>query len=167
MREARNPNSGPPRGGAGRGGPGRGRGGAGVGPNRDFGIGNGNGNGNGNGFTGGYGSSGGAVTEEGEGGKPFERSRGVYGPPRQSFRGGRRGGYGSANGEVGGDTEHPPRRVYERRSGTGRGYEMKREGAGRANWGTVTDDVLAQLIPNIYIFWYFILELFITYMMVG
>jgi plasminogen activator inhibitor 1 RNA-binding protein len=31
------------------------------------------------------------------------------------------------------------RRVYERRSGTGRGREMKKGGAGRANWGNITD----------------------------
>lgn len=29
--------------------------------------------------------------------------------------------------------------------GTGRGYEMKREGTGRANWGTMDDDLIAQL----------------------
>lgn len=76
---------------------------------------------------------------EGDAGRLPERDRG----PRPPFRGGRRGGYG--NGEAGGDSERPPRRMYERRSGTGRGYEMKREGAGRANWGTATDDVIAQL----------------------
>nr|BAG90611.1 unnamed protein product [Oryza sativa Japonica Group] len=36
------------------------------------------------------------------------------------------------------------RRPYERHSGTGRGYEMKREGSGRGNWGTTTDEILAQ-----------------------
>jgi len=139
VREARNPTSAPPRGGGVRGGPGRGRGGrgAGIGPNRDFG------NGNGNDFTGGY--SGGGGGEEGEGGKPSERSRGGYGPPRQPFRGFRRGGYGNVEGDAGGDSERLQRRAYERRSGTGRGYEMKREGAGRGNWGTVNDDVIAQL----------------------
>ncbi|XP_010918620.1 RGG repeats nuclear RNA binding protein A [Elaeis guineensis] len=120
----------PTRGGVSRGGPGRGRGGrVGTGPNRDFG------NGNANGFSGGYG---GGVGVEGDAGRLPERDRG----PRPPFRGGRRGGYG--NGEGGGDSERPPRRMYERRSGTGRGYEMKREGAGRANWGTATDDVIAQ-----------------------
>lgn len=34
-----------------------------------------------------------------------------------------------------------PRRTYERRSGTGRGNEFKREGAGRGNWGTQADDI--------------------------
>ncbi|ONM33205.1 Hyaluronan / mRNA binding family [Zea mays] len=38
-----------------------------------------------------------------------------------------------------------PRRAYERHSGTGRGYGMKREGAGRGNWGTATDEGLEQL----------------------
>ncbi|KAG1346657.1 RGG repeats nuclear RNA binding protein A [Cocos nucifera] len=98
----------PTRGGVGRGGPGRGRGGRGVGtgPNRDFG------DGNANGFSGGYGGGGGV---EGDAGRPPERDRG----PRPPFRGGRRGGYGY--GEGGGDSERPPRRMYERRSGTGRG----------------------------------------------
>ncbi|PHT95340.1 hypothetical protein T459_03222 [Capsicum annuum] len=34
-----------------------------------------------------------------------------------------------------------PRRTFERRSGTGRGSEIKREGAGRGNWGTEADEV--------------------------
>ncbi|XP_008810382.2 RGG repeats nuclear RNA binding protein A-like [Phoenix dactylifera] len=125
----------PTRGGVGRGGPGRGRGGrgGGTGPNRDFG------NGNANGFSGGYGGGGGGGGGvEGDAGRLPERDRG----PRPPFRGGRRGGYG--NGEAGGESEQPPRRMYERRSGTGRGYEMKREGSGRGNWGTATDDVIAQ-----------------------
>ncbi|ONK66785.1 uncharacterized protein A4U43_C06F11940 [Asparagus officinalis] len=148
VREARNPTSTLSRGGdAGRGGPGRGRGGrgAGVGPNRDFG------NGNENGFTGGYGGGrnyGGGIAEEGEGGNISGRNRGGHGPPRESFRGGRRGGYGNGDEEAG-DSERPPRRVYERRSGTGRGYEIKREGAGRGNWGTVTDVVAQELEENV------------------
>ncbi|KAM0933597.1 putative hyaluronan/mRNA-binding protein [Dioscorea sansibarensis] len=93
------------------------------GPNREFR------NGNTNGFAEGYGAG-----EDGDAVKPFEREknydggRGAYGGRRQSSRGGWRGGYG--NGEVGGDSERAPRRNYERRSGTGRGHEMKREGAG-------------------------------------
>ncbi|KAJ6810918.1 RGG repeats nuclear RNA binding protein A-like [Iris pallida] len=122
-------------GGRGRGALGRGRGGrgAGSGPNRELE------NGSMNSFTPSYGSRG----EDGEGIKPSERVRENYGPARQSFRGGRRGGYANGDGEGAGDSDHPQRRVYERRSGTGRGYEMKREGAGRGNWGT-TDDVIAQ-----------------------
>ncbi|KAL2548050.1 Hyaluronan/mRNA binding family [Forsythia ovata] len=34
-----------------------------------------------------------------------------------------------------------PRRAFERRSGTGRGNEFKREGAGRGNWGMPTDEI--------------------------
>ncbi|KAG1367849.1 RGG repeats nuclear RNA binding protein C [Cocos nucifera] len=112
VREARSSTA-PTRGGVGRGGPGRGRGarGGGIGPNRDIG------NGNANGFSGGYGGGGGGVLggEEGDAGRLPERDRG----PRPPFRGGRRGGY--RNGEAGGDSERPPRRMYERHSGTGRG----------------------------------------------
>ncbi|URE32273.1 plasminogen activator inhibitor 1 RNA-binding protein [Musa troglodytarum] len=139
-REARN-NAAPARGGTGRGGfgrggLGRGRGGrsGGLVPNRDFG------NDNANGFSGGYGGGG----EDVEADKLQEKER----PPRQPFSGGRRGGFrgrgGYGNEESGGDSERPPRRLYERRSGTGRGYEMKRDGAGRGNWGTVADESLAQ-----------------------
>jgi plasminogen activator inhibitor 1 RNA-binding protein len=71
--------------------------------------------------------------------RQIERGRGS----RQPYRGGgRRGGY--ADGQTG-DEFGRPRRAYERQSGTGRGYEMKREGAGRGNWGNVTDEGLPQL----------------------
>lgn len=133
MREARSNAAPPSRGGAGRGGTGRGRGGRGG---RDLGY------GEVNGFSRGYG---GAVSEEGDADKPSERGRGGYGSQRQLFRGGRRGGYGNVNGEGGIDSERPPRRIYERHSGSGRGYEMKREGAGRGNWGTTYDDLIAKL----------------------
>ncbi|KAL2903002.1 RGG repeats nuclear RNA binding protein B [Bienertia sinuspersici] len=63
--------------------------------------------------------------------------RGGYGGPRGGYRGGRRGGFG--NGEVA--EGERSRRVYERRSGTGRGGEIKRDGAGRGNWGTPTDEI--------------------------
>ncbi|KAK9273175.1 hypothetical protein L1049_017982 [Liquidambar formosana] len=82
--------------------------------------------------------------EDGETGKTSER-RGGYGGPRGSFRGGRRGG-GFNNGEAG-DGERP-RRVFERRSGTGRGNEVKREGAGSGNWGTQIDE-LAQVTEEV------------------
>ncbi|PKA64218.1 hypothetical protein AXF42_Ash009438 [Apostasia shenzhenica] len=143
VKEARSP-GGAGRGGGfggGRGGPSRGRGARGSGPgtNRDFGNGNANVN---SGFYGGSGLGGsGLGSEEVDPGKNTERERGPYGGPRQPFRGGRRGGYG--NGDGGLDSERP-RRPYERRSGTGRGYEMKREGAGRGNWGTPIDEVIAQ-----------------------
>ncbi|XP_058067817.1 RGG repeats nuclear RNA binding protein A-like [Magnolia sinica] len=122
----------PPRGG-GRGGAVRGRGGRGSSSNRDIGS-----NGNINGFSGSYARSG----EDGEMNRPSERGRGTYGPPRQSFRGGRRGGYG--NGE-GGDIDRPPRRQFDRHSGMAHGnMSTKRDGAGQGNWGTVTDEVVAQ-----------------------
>jgi plasminogen activator inhibitor 1 RNA-binding protein len=78
----------------------------------------------------------GAVAAGGDG----DRERG----PRPPYRGGggRRGGY--RNSEFGDDSERPPRRNYERHSGTGRGYGMKRDGAGRGNWGSSTDEGLAQ-----------------------
>ncbi|XP_059651647.1 RGG repeats nuclear RNA binding protein A-like [Cornus florida] len=82
-------------------------------------------------------SSGQGAPEEADTGKLSER-RGGYGGPRP-FRGGggRRGGFG--NEEMG--DEERPRRAYERRSGTGRGSEIKREGSGRGNWGTQNDDL--------------------------
>ncbi len=86
------------------------------------------------GFSGGQGG-----TEESDGGRPSERRAG-YGGPRP-FRGGggggRRGGFNNGEAEDG----ERPRRTFERRSGTGRGNEFKREGAGRGNWGTQTDEV--------------------------
>ena len=115
------------RGGGRGGGRGYGRGRGGGGFNRDSGIENSFSN---SGYSGVQGS-----TEEPGTGKPSER-RGGSGGPRGSVRGGRRGAF--SNGEVG-DGERP-RRVFERRSGTGRGNEFKREGAGRGNWGTQTDE---------------------------
>jgi plasminogen activator inhibitor 1 RNA-binding protein len=114
----------PSRGGFTRGGErGRGRGGGGYAQNREFSS------EEANGFQGGYGAGGGARAggEEGE--------RGARLPYR---------GSGFRHGEFGDDSERPPRRNYERHSGTGRGYGMKREGAGRGNWGTTTDEVIAQ-----------------------
>ncbi|XP_078428941.1 hyaluronan / mRNA binding family [Wolffia australiana] len=130
VRDAREPARGGGFGG-GRGGLGRGRGRGGFlgQQNRDFG------NGNVNGYP-----HGGAA--EGEGEKSVDRERSSFGGPRQPFRGGgRRGGYRGGEGD--GDSERP-RRTFERRSGTGRGNEIKREGSGRGNWGTHADDVLPQ-----------------------
>ncbi|XP_022156969.1 RGG repeats nuclear RNA binding protein A-like [Momordica charantia] len=70
--------------------------------------------------------------EDGETGRTTERHG--YGGPRG--RGGRRGGFN--NGEVA-DGEYP-RGGFERHSGTGRGNEFKREGAGRGNWGRQNDE---------------------------
>ncbi|KAE8698111.1 plasminogen activator inhibitor 1 RNA-binding protein-like isoform X2 [Hibiscus syriacus] len=123
VREARTE---PGRGG-GRGG-GRGRGFGGRGFNRDS-----------NAFSGGY-----RPSEEGEERKQTER-RGGYGGPRGSFRGGRRGGF---NDGESGEGERS-RRVYDRRSGTGRGNEFKRDGAGRGNWGSPTDEVALENEENV------------------
>ncbi|KAI7753709.1 hypothetical protein M8C21_027349 [Ambrosia artemisiifolia] len=118
------------RGGGRFGGRGNGRGGrGGRGFNRDSSE-NENSYGTNNGFNGGY-----RPSEDGEVDKSSERR--PYSGPRGGYRGGRRGGY--TNGDAA-DGERP-RRVFERRSGTGRGNEFKREGAGRGNWGTATDEV--------------------------
>ncbi|KAL1360695.1 hypothetical protein HN51_006087 [Arachis hypogaea] len=125
VREAKNEAS---RGGRG-GGRGAGRGGGrGRGFNRDF-----------SNDEGSFPASGAPATqsgfEEGDGGRTSDR-RGGYGG-RGPYRGGRRGDF--SNGEAG--EEGRPRRLYERRSGTGRGNEFKREGAGRGNWGTQSDEI--------------------------
>ncbi|KAL2525189.1 Hyaluronan/mRNA binding family [Abeliophyllum distichum] len=77
------------------------------------------------------------VSEDGDDGKPSERRS--YGGPRGGggFRGGRRGGFSNGDTVEG----ERPRRAFERRSGTGRGNEFKREGAGRGNWGMPTDEI--------------------------
>ncbi len=110
---------------------GRGRGGAGFNRDRDSFNNESTFNSN-DGFSGGY-----RPSEEGDTGKSSER-RGSGGPRGPYRGGGRRGGF--SNGEVGDDGERP-RRVYERRSGTGRGNEVKRDGAGRGNWGTPSDEI--------------------------
>ncbi|KAJ4956093.1 hypothetical protein NE237_012876 [Protea cynaroides] len=132
VREAKNEVA---RGGS-RGGRGYGRGRGGF--NRDREVGDNENAYSNNGVSGGYS----AAPEDGDTGKPTER-RG-YGGPRGGYRGGRRGGFG--DGELG-DSERP-RRVFERRSGTGRGNEIKREGAGRGNWGTSTDELVQDTEEN-------------------
>ncbi|XP_052171085.1 RGG repeats nuclear RNA binding protein A-like [Diospyros lotus] len=128
VREARNENS---RGGRGGGrGFGRGRGGGGY--NRDS-TNNENNFGSNNGFSGGY-----KPAEDGDAGRVSER-RG-YSGSRGGFRGGRRGDF--SNGEVA--EGERPRRMFERRSGTGHGNEIKRDGAGRGNWGTPTDEIVPE-----------------------
>lgn len=84
-------------------------------------------NGNNNGFTGGYRQP----LENGEAEKP-ER-RGGYRP--------KRGDYFNGDSAEGGERS---RRMYERHSGTGRGNEVKREGAGRGNWGSAVDDAIPE-----------------------
>ncbi|VAH23768.1 unnamed protein product [Triticum turgidum subsp. durum] len=122
--------------GAGRGRGGRGGGGgARTGPRRDYGDADANGGFEGGGGGGGYPAP---RLEDGEG-KQAERGRG----PRQPYRGGggRRGGYSDGQNT---DEFGRPHRSYERRSGTGRGFGMKRDGAGRGNWGTATDEGFPQ-----------------------
>eukprot|EP00252_Welwitschia_mirabilis_P007396 TRINITY_DN18708_c0_g1_i1.p1 TRINITY_DN18708_c0_g1~~TRINITY_DN18708_c0_g1_i1.p1 ORF type:complete len:392 (+),score=117.02 TRINITY_DN18708_c0_g1_i1:282-1457(+) len=76
--------------------------------------------------------------ENGDFGRSSERGRGSGRFRGRGGRGfGRRGGY--ANGAEENDENQRPRRVYDRRSGTGRGTEIKRDGAGRGNWGTAID----------------------------
>lgn len=58
--------------------------------------------------------------------------------PRQPYRGPRRGEYQE------GEFARQPRRANERHSGTGRGNEMQRQGSGRGNWGSVTDELVPQ-----------------------
>lgn len=129
VKEAKNEGA---RGGRGGGRGGRGRGGGG-GFNRDSGnneISYGN--------RGSFGDQGGIA--EPDSGKGYER-RGGYGGPRGGFRGGRRGGITNGDAEEG---DRPPRRPFERRSGTGRGNDIKRDGAGRGNWGTPADEIIQE-----------------------
>ncbi|CAA0395604.1 unnamed protein product [Arabidopsis thaliana] len=119
VREARNAPGGGR--GAGRGGS-YGRGGRG-GNNRDSR--NNDGPANENGYGGGYRRS-----EEGDGAR--------RGGPVGGYRGDRRGSY--SNGGDSGDSERP-RKNYDRHSRTAYGNEEKRDGAGRANWGTPQDDI--------------------------
>ncbi|OVA08464.1 Hyaluronan/mRNA-binding protein [Macleaya cordata] len=127
VKESRKEATSGPRGG-GRGGSGRGRGGRGNGFGR-----NSDGNGDVNGFSG---SHGGAV--EGSG-NHSERERGSYRGSRQPYRGG-----GYVNGDAGGDFERNPHRQFDRHSRSDRGHDrVKRDGAGRGNWGT-TDELLEQ-----------------------
>ncbi len=123
VREAKNESG---RGG-GRGGRGYGRGRGTGGFNRDYAN-------NENSFSNTGVAGGQGPPDDGESGKPSERRN--YGGPRP-FRS-RRGGF--SNGEEAGDGDRP-RRAFERRSGTGRGSEIKREGSGRGNWGTETDEI--------------------------
>ncbi|KAL8244576.1 hypothetical protein R6Q59_010834 [Mikania micrantha] len=110
-----------------------GRGGRGF--NRDSPANNENSYGTNNGLNGSYNRP----SEDGDVEKSSERRSG-YGGPRGGYRGGRRGGY--TNGDAV-DGERP-RRVFDRHSGTGRGNDFKREGAGRGNWGTATDEIAVE-----------------------
>ncbi|MBA0826875.1 hypothetical protein Goarm_011689, partial [Gossypium armourianum] len=114
-------------------GTGRGRGRGGSGFNRDSRVSD-----NSNGYSGGY-----RPSEEGDG-KQYER-RGGYDGPRGSFRGGRRGGFNNGDSGEG----ERPRRQYDRHSGTGRGNEFKRDGSGRGNWGSSTDEIAPETEENV------------------
>lgn len=63
---------------------------------------------------------------------PDSRHRGGGSRPGNKDRGGR-GGYG-------GDDGRRHKREYDRHSATGRGMEVKKGGAGKANWGKETDN---------------------------
>lgn len=78
--------------------------------------------------------------ENGGAARTFER-RGGYGGPRADNRGGRRGGFNNSDAPDG----ERPRRTYDRRSGTGYGTETKRDGGGRGNWGTQTDETVQEV----------------------
>jgi plasminogen activator inhibitor 1 RNA-binding protein len=134
-----------------RDGAGRGRGGRGGrnGPRRDYGDADANG-----GFQGGYGGGGGGGFGGGGVARGGEDGEGRGRGPRQPYRGGggRRGGY--TEGQTTDDYGRP-HRSYERRSGTGREYGMKRDGAGRGNWGTVTDEGLPQLRLVMFKLWFY------------
>lgn len=58
--------------------------------------------------------------------------------PRHPYRGPRRGEYQE------GEFARQPRRANERHSGTGHGNEVPRQGSGRGNWGSVTDELVPQ-----------------------
>lgn len=99
---------------------------------RGRGYNRGDGPGGNNGYSGGY-------NKPSEGDVSKSSYGGGGGAPRGSFRGGggggRRGGFSNEEGEG-----ERPRRTFERRSGTGRGSDFKRDGSGRGNWGTPGED---------------------------
>lgn len=132
VRESRNEGGRGGRGGRGYGGRG-GRGGGGF--NRD--------SSNNDGSFGNRGFAGGVEESDG---KSSERRGGGYGGPRGGYRGDRHVSF--ANGDGGEDGERQ-RRPYERRSGTGRGNEFKREGAGRGNWGNQTDEINQEIQESV------------------
>ncbi|KAK4793392.1 hypothetical protein SAY86_023827 [Trapa natans] len=79
---------------------------------------------------------------EGDSGRPSERRGGFCG----GFRGGQRGDF--SNGEGGEGFERPPR-AFDRRSGTGRGNELKHDGAGHGNWGNSADEVAPEAVETV------------------
>ncbi|KAL8555761.1 hypothetical protein ACS0TY_003540 [Phlomoides rotata] len=91
-------------------------------------------------------STGQGASDEADAGKPYER-HGGYGGPRASSRGGGRR-VSFSNGDAGEGDRDRHRRPFDRRSGTGQGNDIKREGAGRGNWGTQSDE-LAQVSEGV------------------
>lgn len=83
-----------------------------------------------------------------------ERGRGRGTRPYRGARGGRRGRGGYTNEGEGEFQHHGPHKdnfkypgdpnakhPFDRKSGTGRGTEVSKAGAGKANWGTPADDI--------------------------
>jgi len=81
--------------------------------------------------------------EAGAGGEQAQGERRVNRPPRQQREGSERRGKMTERTEGEGA---PRKRVFDRKSGTGRGPKdnTKRGGSGKGNWGTVEDDKKAQ-----------------------
>ncbi|WZZ24677.1 hypothetical protein YC2023_008078 [Brassica napus] len=99
---------------------------------------------NGGGARGGVRGKSGGFNRESRNSDAPANENGYVGGYRRSEGGdaGRRGGYRGRGGRHGdsGDLERP-RRNFERHSGTAHGHELKRDGAGRGNWGTIEDDI--------------------------
>lgn len=85
------------------------------------------------------GESGGVSKVEGENAQRRQQSKGERGERRNA-----RGAEGGAGGERGAATGPRGKRLYDRKSGTGRGKEVKKGGSGKANWGTSEDDQKVQ-----------------------
>eukprot|EP00469_Lotharella_globosa_P004707 CAMPEP_0167807288 /NCGR_PEP_ID=MMETSP0111_2-20121227/22422_1 /TAXON_ID=91324 /ORGANISM="Lotharella globosa, Strain CCCM811" /LENGTH=100 /DNA_ID=CAMNT_0007705079 /DNA_START=21 /DNA_END=323 /DNA_ORIENTATION=+ len=43
-----------------------------------------------------------------------------------------------------------PKREFDRRSGTGRGKEIRKQGAGKGGWGTANDDLVMMNEPGVF-----------------
>merc|ERR1712142_848427 len=50
-------------------------------------------------------------------------------------------GYSGGGGGGGDGEERRPRREFDRRSGSGKGGEVKRGGSGRGNWGSTAEEI--------------------------
>jgi len=75
-------------------------------------------------------------------------------PPRTEGSTPREGGGGNQGGQQESGAERRGKRVYDRHSGTGRGKEVKKGGAGKANWGVPVDEPDEKpVIPETVIGW--------------